>query len=86
MLRYHNELIGFTAEVRGEYQMYPSVSERDKSKGIKKENYSLHAGCSQTVTDYAKVWLNGYNLLNETKKYGLESDGLKIVFGLEVKY
>ena len=86
MLRYHNELIGFTAEVRGEYQMYPSVSKRDKSKGIKKENYSLHAGCSQTVTDYAKVWLNGYNLLNETKKYGLESDGLKIVFGLEVKY
>ncbi len=84
MIRYHNSGIGLTADLRGEYERYPSGT---VDKDGDKENFTLHASVNKNITDYAKIWIRAYNLLNETKRFGLaESSGREIVFGLEFTY
>ncbi len=84
MIRYHNSGIGLTADLRGEYERYPSGT---VDKDGDKENFTLHVSMNKNITDYAKIWVRAYNLLNEGKRFGLaESSGRELVFGLEFTY
>ncbi len=85
MVRYYNDRIRLSMEVRGEYQRY---AENAGSWEVAKsnDNFALHASISKHITDYAKVWLNAYNILNEEKRSGLESNGRMLTFGVQFSW
>ncbi len=78
MVRYNNENMGFTFEVRGDYERYANPGEDQDT-----ENFIMNANISQRVTEYIKVWLNADNLFDEKKQSGLEREGLKLIFGVQ---
>ena len=80
-LRYHNKGIGLMAEVRGEYE-----ADTHTREGVEESSFLLHAGLSKTITKYAKLWVNGDNLLDEEEQSGIACEGMTITCGIRFTY
>ncbi len=81
MIRYNNEGIGFTVEVRGDYEKYAKPDDDEDE-----DNFIMNANISKQITNHMKIWLNGENLFDEEKQSGLARDGLKLIAGVEFTY
>ncbi len=81
-IRYTDNNIGFSVEVRGEYEQYDDADEEDEDD----DNFMLHASISKRIADYAKLWINGNNLLDESQSSGISCEGMTLTFGLEFTY
>ena len=81
MLRYHDEHMGLTVELRGEYEHYSSA-DADGDR----DNFILSANLSKQITDYVNLWVTGDNLFDERKNFGVEKEGLRLTFGARISW
>ncbi len=81
MLRYHNEDIGLTTELRGEYEYYYKA-DADGDK----DNFILSANISKQIADYMNLWITGDNLFDERKTFGIDKDGLRLTCGVRFSW
>jgi outer membrane receptor for ferrienterochelin and colicins len=80
-VRYSNNDIGFTAEVKGEYERNAEADD-----DTDENNFMLHAGLSKTITKYIKLWVNADNLLDEKQDSGISCEGRKITCGMHFSF
>jgi outer membrane receptor for ferrienterochelin and colicins len=80
-VRYSNNDIGFTAEVKGEYERNAEADD-----DADENNFMLHAGLSKTITKYIKLWVNADNLLDEKQDSGISCEGRKITCGMHFSF
>ena len=80
-IRYSNNDMGFSAEVRGEYEKY-AESDDDTDDN----NFMLHAGLSKTITKHIKLWINGDNLLDEEQDSGISCEGRTLTCGMQFTF
>ncbi len=96
-IRYQDDELGFTAELRGDYEIYAPVKgqwqiQRGRLKYVPTiydvngaDNFCLNANVSKKFTNDTRVWLNGENLLKNRKIAG-KKQNLILILGLEHKF
>ena len=77
----HNEHIGITTELRGEYEYYYKA-DADGDK----DNFILSANISKQIADYMNLWITGDNLFDERKTFGIDKDGLRLTCGVRFSW